>query len=269
MLHSIARMHGLAIQAKDGEVGVVEDFYFDDDTWAIRYLVVDTSRWLGGRSVLISPIALGSKAWASDRLTVALTRKQIENSPPVDTHRPVSRQEEATFSAYYGYPYYWGGGGLWGAGSYPIYPALTKTDDTEMRGTSAESLKNPEDVHLRSVKEVKGYAIDAADGEIGHVHDLIVEDQSWAIRYLEVATRNWWPGKKVLVSPQWVENVSWTERKVGIGLFRKAIQTGPEYRESAPIYRDYEQLVYDHYGLPGYWLTRADAGAAVRRSKAS
>ena len=138
-----------------------------------------------------------------------------------------------------------------------------------MGGTDATSLEKPEDIHLRSVKEVKGYAINAADGEIGHVQDLIVEDRSWAIRYLEVATRNWWPGKKVLVSPQWVEKVSWTERKVNVGLFREAIQTGPEYRESASISRDFEKLVYDHYGLPGYWLRRGDAGAATRRSKAS
>jgi hypothetical protein len=114
------------------------------------------------------------------------------------------------------------------------------------------------DSHLRSNDAVIGYDIEAADGEIGHVNGFVVDDEAWAIRYIEVATRNWWPGKKVLVSPAWIERVSWTESKVCVGLSREAIKNGPEYAESMPITREYENQLYLHYGRPPYWLHEAE-----------
>ena len=74
-------------------------------------------------------------------------------------------------------------------------------------------------------KAVTGYHIEATDGEIGHVDGFVVDDEAWAIRYIEVATRNWWPGKKVLVSPAWIERVSWPDSKVYAGLSREAIKS--------------------------------------------
>ena len=114
------------------------------------------------------------------------------------------------------------------------------------------------DSHLRSTEAVTGYNIEAADGEIGHVDGFVVDDENWSIRYMEVATRNWWPGKKVLVSPAWIERVSWADSTVYVRLSREAIQTGPEFDESTPITREYEYLLYDHYGLPHYWLQEAE-----------
>jgi hypothetical protein len=78
------------------------------------------------------------------------------------------------------------------------------------------------------------------------------------MRYIEVATRNWWPGKKVLVSPAWIERVSWTDSKVYTGLSRGAIKSGPEYDESVAISREYENRLYLHYGRPPYWLHEAE-----------
>ncbi len=114
MLTNASHLKGLVIQATDGTIGTVDQFYFDDETWAIRYLTVETDGWLGDRQVLISPISVVHTDWQGKRLDVALTKKQVENSPNIDTHKPVSRQHETTYMGYYGYPFYWGGPNLWG-----------------------------------------------------------------------------------------------------------------------------------------------------------
>jgi sporulation protein YlmC with PRC-barrel domain len=254
MLRNVNHLKGFAIRATDGEIGTVEQFYFDDETWAIRYLVVNTAGWLAGRLVLVSPMALRQAEWQSKRLDVALTKKQIEDSPSIDTHKPVSRQHEAVYLGYYGYPYYWGGPNLWGLASYPAGLTVQREPVTKAEAAQARAGKESADSHLRSTNEVTGYHIEADDGEIGHVEDFIVDDKTWAIRYLEVDTRNWWPGKKVLVSPQWVDNVSWQDSKVYFDLTRETIQNGPEYIESMPVTREYEKRLYDHYGRSAYWL---------------
>jgi hypothetical protein len=255
MLRNTKDLHAFTIRATDGELGTVDQLYFDDETWAIRYLTVETGGWLGGRPVLISPISVIHTDWQAQQLDVALTKKQVENSPDIDTHQPVSRQHEAAYNRYYGYPYYWGGPYLWGAGAYPadvVMPPIVPIEEVE-KGIESQ----PGDSHLRSTEAVTGYSIEAADGEIGHVEGFVVDDEAWAIRYIEVATRNWWPGKKVLVSPAWIERVSWTDSKVYAGLTREAIQNAPEYIESAPITREYENRLYFHYGRPPYWLHEA------------
>ena len=245
-------LKGFVIRATDGELGTVEELYFDDETWAIRYLMVDTGGWLGGRRVLISPMSVTHTDWPGMRLDVALTQKQVENSPDVDTHKPVSRQYEVEYLSYYGYPDYWAGPNLWGPSFYPA--DFANSGPTSMRPITDRILRMSTDSHLRSAEVVKGYHIEAGDGEIGHVDGFVVDDEAWAIRYIEVATRNWWPGKKVLVSPAWIERVSWTDSKVYVGLSREAIKNAPEYVESMPITREYENRLYFHYGRPPYWL---------------
>ena len=252
MLTNAAHLKGFSIRATDGEIGTVDQFYFDDETWAIRYLTVDTGGWLGGRQVLISPFSVVQTDWQDRRLDVALTKAQVENSPDIDTHLPVSRQHEAAYLGYYGYPFYWGGPNLWGPA---FQPAGLASPTTVSADAIADRIsKESTDSHLRSSEAVKGYYIEAADGEIGHVDGFVVDDEAWAIRYIEVATRNWWPGKKVLVSPAWIARVSWTNSAVYVGLSREAIQTGPEYAESTAITREYENQLYLHYGRPPYWL---------------
>jgi len=113
MLTNATHLKGLVVRATDGELGSVEQFYFDDETWAIRYLIVEAGGWLGGRRVLISPFSVVYTDLLDKRLDVALTKKQVEHSPDIDTHQPVSRQHEAAYLGYYGYPYYWGGPYLW------------------------------------------------------------------------------------------------------------------------------------------------------------
>jgi hypothetical protein len=252
MLRNSTNLHGLSIHAKDGEIGTAEEFYFDDESWAVRYLVVDTGGWLGGRRVLISPISVRDVDWEARRLYVHLTKKQVEDSPDINTHQPVSRQHEAEYMGYYGYPSYWAGTSMWGPGYYPgglFLPAETPAElkEDQIRRESADS-------HLRSSDAVQGYRIHAADGEIGHVHGFLVDDETWAIRYIEVATRNWWPGKKVLVSPAWIDRVSWLDSTFSTHLTKEAIKSAPEYDESSIVTRDYEERLHLHYGRPRYWL---------------
>jgi PRC-barrel domain len=252
MLMNAAHLKGLVIQATDGEIGTVNQFYFDDEAWAIRYLTVDTGGWLGGREVLISPISVVHTDWQTKRLDVALTKKQVENSPNIDTHKPVSRQHEAAYLRYYGYSYYWVGPNMWGP---MLYPSGLPIPSTEFEEAMADrTRRESQDSHLRSSEAVTGYHIEAVDGEIGHVDGFVMDDKAWAVRYLEIATKNWWPGKKVLVSPTWIQRVSWTDSKVHVGLSREAIKKAPEFLDSAPITREYEDRLHRHYGQPPYWL---------------
>jgi hypothetical protein len=246
MLTNATYLKGLVIRATDGELGTVDQLYFDDESWAIRYLTVETGGWLGGRKVLISPLAVVQAHWSVRRLDVALTKKQVENSPDIDTQKPVSRQHESVYAAYYGYPNYWGVVPYAAGLALPIVPA--KADEIP---------KEPVDSHLRSTGGVTGYHVEATDGEVGHVEGFVVDEDAWVIRYIEVATRNWWPGKKVLLSPAWIERVSWKDSKVYVGLSREIIKDAPKYVESMPITREYENRLYAAYGRPPYWPNEA------------
>jgi hypothetical protein len=252
MLTNSSFLNDLVIHATDGELGTVDEFYFDDETWGIRYLVVKTGGWLSGREVLISPISVVRVDWQAKRLHVALTKKRVEDSPDINTHLPVSRQHEVSLSAYYGYNPYWGGPFLWG-------PSYNPADLVVPAGAFSEAKGEPADSHLRSSSAVTGYHVEAKDGEIGHVDAFVIDDKYWSVPYIEIATRNWLPGKKVLVSPAWIERVSWLESKIYVGLFREAIQDAPEYLVSKPLTREYESRLYFHYGRPPYWEQEAAA----------
>ena len=246
MLSIAKTLKGYTLHGLDGEIGKVREFYFDDRHWTIRYLVADTGNWLTDRQVLISPHAMVSVNREERYIAIDLTKQQIEDSPPLDSDKPVSRQFEEGYIEYFGWPVYWSGPYAWGHSPYPVR-------DREKRRESTQGEK-AWDPHLRSTHDVTGYHIHAADGEIGHVEDFIIDDETWAIRYLIVDTRNWWPGRKVLVSPQWMECVSWSESEVFVNLSREAVRQSPEYRmESLPT-RDYESGLYLHYDRLGYWI---------------
>ena len=269
MLRNVKDLRGDAIRATDGVIGRVDDFYFDDEDWGVRYLVVDTGGWLSGRKVLISPIALGQAGWMARQLPVALTRAQVKGSPDIDTRRPVSRQHEADYFEYYGYPYYWGGAGLWGMGAYP--GGLTTEDRIakELKSHRTQSKGRPDDCHLRSSNAVIGHHIEAKDGEIGHVKDLLVDDHTWAIRYLIVDTSNWWGGHHVLVSPRWIKDVSWSEAKISVDLARQAVQYAPEYDSAVQFDQQLERRVdeyYDRFAHPTVKTPRRRPPSPVRHA---
>ena len=253
MLRSAKELSGYTIGASDGDIGQVDDVYFDDEAWVLRYLAVDTGRWLSGRRVLISPISLGHPDWMVQRLPVALTREQVQHSPDVDTQKPVSRQHEADYLRYYGYPYYWGGIGMWGMGVYPGYLMTASAVQGVMTVPPEEAKASQEaaDSHLRSCNAVTGHHIEAIDGEIGHVEDFLLDDETWAIRYLVVDTSNWWLGHQVLVAPRWITAVSWLEGKVSVNVKRQAVKDAPPYDAVAHLDRQQEMGLHEHYGRPG------------------
>jgi hypothetical protein len=246
MLTKAKTLKGYTLHGLDGEIGKVKEFYFDDQHWAIRYLVAETGNWLLNRQVLISPYALVAMNKKEQYITINLTKKQIEDSPSLDSDKPVSRQFEEAYYGYYGWPIYWDGPNVWG-----VYPYLMR--DREGWKASAQRQKGW-DPHLRSTHDVSGHHIQATDGEIGHVDDFIIDDEMWAIRYLIIDTQNWWPGKKVLVSPQWIERVSWRDSTVLINLTREAIRQSPEYTEESLLTRDYETGLHRHYDRQEYWI---------------
>jgi hypothetical protein len=260
MLRSVKDLEGYSVGATDGDIGHVKDFYFDDRAWVVRYLIVDAGAWLSSRKVLISPISIGRTDWADRVLHVSITKEQVRNSPDIDTEKPVSRQHEMQFSGYYEYPYYWGGSSYWGGGMYPNLmmpgyggfgsPQAIRMEE-ERAYTQAESDRS--DPHLRSCRAVMKYHIHASDGDIGHVDGLLVDDETWAIRYLIVDTGNWWLGHKLLVAPQWIEAVSWDDSKVSVKMTRQAIKDAPAYDPTTRLERRDEADLYDHYGRPGYW----------------
>lgn len=268
MLTKTSSLKGFAIQAQDGELGIVDDFYFDDQTWAIRYLTVETGSWLDNRQVLISPISVIHADWQAKRIEVGLTKQQVEQSPAIDTHKPVSRQHELAYIGYYGYGQYWGGPYLWGPAGYPSELAIPASilATSGSSDPAADRERQKADSHLRSSAAVSGYSVQASDGDIGHVDGFLVDDRAWAIRYVEIATRNWWPGKKVLVSPLWINHINWDTSTVSMALTRETIKSSPEYLESMPISREYENKLYLHYGRAAYWEHEPDQKASSTMS---
>jgi uncharacterized protein YrrD len=267
MLRNVKDLRGYAIHATDGGIGTVDDLYFDDEDWGIRYLIVDTGSWLSGRKVLISPLAIGRPDFMGHMLPVSLTKAQVKHSPNIDTRLPVSRQHEAELFGYYRYPYYWGGAGLWGMGGYPGSLAAEDRIEEQMKPRWTRPSQTPDDVHLRSCAVVIGNHVHATDGDIGHVEDLLVEDRTWAIRYLIVNTSNWWVGHQVLVAPRWIDAVSWPEALVSVDLTREALKHAPRYDSAAQLDRQQEQAIYEHFGRPDYWTPRALRDGAALSAK--
>jgi hypothetical protein len=257
MLRSIRDLHGSKVAAVDGDIGSVSQAYFDDESWGVRYLVVETGNWLNDRQVLISPYSVKHTDPGSNVVHVALSRQQVRDSPTLDAHKPVSRQHEIEYLRYYNYPTYWGGPNLWGMGAFPAYDPTGVTPEDMPDGPPRPILHEnaaPADVHLRSTGEVKGYHLKTADGSIGHVSDFIYDDTDWAIRYLIVQTHNWWPGgKAVLIAVHWIAGVDWLESTVSTTLTRDVIRNSPAYDDSMPIDRGYEIELHQFYRKHGYW----------------
>jgi uncharacterized protein YrrD len=223
MLQNTKKLYGNKLIASDGDIGHVKDFYFDDKTWVIRYLVVDTGSWLSGRLVLISPHAFGDWDHDQNSLFVNLTRAQIENSPSIELHKPVSRQYEVEYYQYYGWPAYWNGGAIWGLGGFPVVLPPSK-DEMEAQLQH----HHRDDKHLQSTKDITGYDIQAIDESIGQASGFMVDERSWAIRELVAETGHWYSGKEILISPSMVKQISYKESKIFVTLVKADLQQTEE-----------------------------------------
>ena len=243
MLLSLNGLKGFKIQASDGEIGKIRDIIFEEESRAIRYLVVRTGSWLERHEVLLSPSTLGRPDGKNEIIPVDLTRDEVGNSPDISCDPPISRKEERKLFLYYNWPMYWAGDGTFGGSMPPVpVPPADEAAGEEENGPG-----------LRSGDEIEGYHVKATDGEIGHINDLVIDDEVWVLRYLAVDTRDWFPGKKVLVAVGWVEEIDWLAKQVTVGLSRQKIEKSPPYDPHFPVNREYEDRIFDYYGKPKYW----------------
>ena len=264
MLSSTKDLEKYTIRAIDGDIGRVSGFYFDDQSWVIRYLAVDAGNWLADRQVLISPIAINTPNWKQRILPVAITREQVKNSPDIDPETPIRRQHEIRYLGYYGYPAYWGGTGLWGGEAYPgsLMPGMAGSVPMPIRPPAEPEQINHAsrsvDQHLHSCTALLKYRIAATDGDIGHVDGFLVDEETWAIRYLIVGTSNWWLGHQVLIAPQWIEQVGQPRATVSVRLTRLQVRNAPPYDPSARPERGQESGLHAHDAQSGYWTGKID-----------
>jgi len=226
MLHLASKIRGVTVQTTDGDIGSVDDFYFDQYRWTIRYIVIDTGKWLSDRRVLLSPMSVKGP-WGMNGIPVSLTKDQVRSSPELDLTRPLSRADESQVLGYYGYPAYWGADALWGTFGNP--GALLLAPATPPAPASTKSTVDPEERDLQSTKNITGYHIEATDGEIGHVDDFLIGDESWRIRYLKVDTSNWIGGKSVVVLADELEWIDRDKGKLHLGLTRDAVKQAPSF----------------------------------------
>jgi hypothetical protein len=248
MLRSLKELLRYDLQATDGQVGKVTDFLFDDVLWTIRYLVADTGGWLSGRKVLLPPEVLGQADWSTRTFPVSLTKIQVEESPEIAEDKPVSRQHQLKLMQFYGLKPYWIAGVT--GGDFPQEIAKTETEKESGNVATAEA----GDPHLRSADEVMGYHIQAVDNAVGHVEDFLIDDENWVLRYMIVDTKNILPGKKVMLSLLWVNQVSYDESSVFMDVPEKYIKNSPEFKPGVPVNREQEEILFDYYGRPKYWL---------------
>ena len=222
MLRSLKAMHGYAIQATDGEVGHIRDFFFDDSTWHVRYLIDDTGNWLPGRRVLISTTGLGEPDWRNESFHVRHTKEQIENGPGIETDQPVSRQMEARLFEHFQWMPYWAPLGSADPAGMIMPPVMAAAPvDTAYDGTDEG------DPHLQSLQDVFKYYVEGAgDGEnLGHIADMIVDDQRWQIVSVILDTGTWLRGKQIELPTDRVRGIVPDEGKILIDVSRGETET--------------------------------------------
>lgn len=253
MTYSTKELDGMDVAALDGDIGHLREIFFDDVHWTIRHLIADTGGWLSGRRVLLSPHAVIRLDRARHRVELDLRREQVEKAPGIDDARPVSRQQESATYDYYGYPYWWGGAALWGAAAYPgpvggavLANPAANAAAVELRACE-EAARERADPHLRSSAEVIGYHIEAQDGSIGHIEDLLFDERSWTIRHAVVDTRNWLPGRLVLIETARITGIDWDARQARVDATRDAIEAGPPYDRNAMIDPASQAQVLSHF----------------------
>jgi uncharacterized protein YrrD len=252
MLLAISALKGYAIEASDGSIGTVADILFDDQTWKLRWFVVETGSWLSGRKVLLHPSAIRRPDYDRSELSVALTKAQVEAGPPLGEHEPVSQQMESRPYDYYEWDPYWGSA-YFRSGAMASPLGTPPLFETATQSVARESIPlEEEDPHLRSSGAVIGYHMHATDGAIGHVENFLIDDVGWEVRYLIVDTRNFWPGAHVLMAPFAVTSIDWSDRQIMLNVDRAKVKSSPPWIPEALMDQAGEKRLHNHYGWMGY-----------------
>ena len=211
MLISTRHAYGAVLEGPDGRLGALYDILFDDQSWKVRHLLVSRDRWFHGRQVLIEPEVVERTDWAERKLSVRMTKEQIERCPGPETDLPVARRKARQAAQVLVWEAYW-----------------TGVLDNPVAVEEGDS-------HLRSTKVLNGLHIHCTDGMFGHVDDFVFDDETWTIRYLVVETRNWWPGKHVLVEPSSIRSIRWEDGEIYLSLTREEVLNRPAYEGTVPI----------------------------------
>jgi hypothetical protein len=244
-----------ALEATDGEIGRCVDGLFDRRHWTLRYLVVDTRKWLPGRKVVISPASVAPTALLNQegQIKVQLSRAQIRQSPPVEEHAPVSMQVEEQLSQYYGWPSYWAGANPWGdSATTPLAGAARASG----RGRAFEvepterDLAGQTSVALHSLHEIGGYRVQATDGDLAHLVDFAFDPEHWTLRFGILKTGHWLSGRRLAILPEWIERFDVIDRNVFVSRARASLEKCPEVDESATVLSEAEVEALEA-ALPG------------------
>ncbi len=253
MIRSLYNLFDDTVEAEDGAIGDVLDFYIDDFNWQVRYIVVEPEDDLTSLpAVLLSTVSLGKPDDDNAAIPTNLNRDVVKDSPEIDLEGNLTREQEIELHNYYGWPFYWGPTTVSGVGPGNLlaaYPLIESKEQAE-ENPDAELKDNP---HLHSAQRIIDFRIHARDGEIGHIQDFLIEDDKWNILYLVADTGGLLQGRQVLLSPNWIEQVDWEAGEVDIDLARDTIEKSPEYDPNVPLDREFETRLYHHYGRTGYW----------------
>jgi len=244
MLRTMRHLIGATVAATDETVGELDDAYFDDRHWAVRYLVVRSDEADHAAPLMVSPVAVEAISEDASRIDLAVDKESVEKAPGVGHEQPVSVQRERAYYDYYGWPYYWQGPGVWGAWSGAagmrmlpvgvppdrvVADELSGQEEAEA-GAAGSGELDETSRHLRSANEVIGYFVEATDHEVGHVEDLLLDPDSWRLTAVVVDTSNWWFGKRVAVPSEHFVAVDWETETVSVDLTRAQVKAEHEYR---------------------------------------
>jgi uncharacterized protein YwbE len=250
MLIRTSKIESSKIRATDGQIGKVGTFLFDEDQWVLRYIVAEYGFLFFGGHVLLSPVSVTGTVADGQEITVGLTKKQIKDAPSADLARPISRRKEEQFHRYYQIPVYWGGAGLWGSAMTPMEAGTVSYEPTPDQEPIAAG---EDEYHLRSTREVEGYRVHTTDGQVGTVAGFLIEDTTWAVRYLRIETKEEIGDGSLYVSPHWVDEISWIERKLSLGIDNERLAQVPTVGVEGTLTRDEEERLHEFFGQPRYW----------------
>lgn len=234
MQRNIKSLTGYSMEATDGDIGKVDEFYFEDTTWVIRYLILKTGNWFLYRQVLISPQAIIKTEAGPEIFAVNLNKEQIRTSPDIDTDKPVSQQQDIQLYGHYAWQRY-GGGGFYAGGSAAVMDNNPIIDEKITKEADPKDKRSDDDIHLRSTETIIGYAVHASDGDFGHVSDFIFDDANWQIIYVVVDSHNWFGGKKFLIETGTIKEIQWENSKVIVNISQEAIKDCPVFDE--PVFK--------------------------------
>ncbi len=230
MQRNIKSLIGWSMEATDGDIGELDEFYFKDDNWVINYMVIKTGNWFLSRKVLISPQALVERITDNNILPVNLSKEQIRKSPDVDTDKPVSRQQDIDLYGHYAWQRY-GGSGFYAGGSALVMDNSPFIDEAIFSEADKNDKRSDDDLHLRSTKAITGYHIHASDGDWGYVTDFIFDDLNWKITFLVIDSHQWFGGEKYLVEVGKVKEIQWVNSKVILNLSKDELKISPLFDE--------------------------------------